>query len=167
MNRIRVDEKRTEPRNNRGMTTPEACIIIPMTFTIIMLLLWMGFLFYNRNVLDQAAARAAIIGGQNSYLSNEEIAEKVNAKVAELINNKLILMDEDSIIVSTGVSLTEIKVSVSGEVRLPESIFFGKLYSKRLWDISVIESAPRLKNCRFVRLVQRLTGDGDSNPTSE
>ena len=141
--------------NNKGMTTVEACVIIPITFTVIMLLVWLGILFYDRNALSQAAARAAIVGSEYSYLDNDEICEIVMKKTAELTQDKLILMAEPEVDVS--VDATEIRVNVRGNLHLPESVFFGNIYNKRVWSIDITEPAPRLKPSVFVRTVHRIS----------
>lgn len=140
--------------NNKGMTTIEACVIIPISLTIICMLIWMGIFIYDKNALSQAASRAAIIGSQNSYLDNEEICDIVMKAVRELTEDKLVLMSDPAVNVTVG--FNEIEVNVTGSLILPESFFFGKIYNKRLWHIDITEKTARLKPSLFVRSVSRI-----------
>jgi Flp pilus assembly protein TadG len=140
--------------NNKGMSTIEAVIIIPVCFSIIMLLIWTGIFFYNKNVLSQAASRAAICGSQKSYYENNEIADYVTDSVLKITDGKLILLDEAD--VSVTVSSTQISVNVTGTMSIPGFLILGNVYDSNMWNIDITEYAARLKNPMVVRTVNRI-----------
>ncbi len=150
MKRIFIKNK----KYNKGITTVEACVIIPITFTIIMLLIWLGFLFYNKTVLSEAIAEA-LMAESGSTKSAEVIADTVNEHIRERIEGRMILVNEPTI--TTSVNYTEIKVEAEVSMTLPDSIFFGNIYEVRIWDINIVKECPRLRPCRFIRLFDRLT----------
>ncbi len=140
--------------DNKGMSTIEAVIIIPICFSIIMLLIWSGIFFYDKNTLSQAASRAAICGSQKSYSENNEIADYVTECVLKITDGKLILLDEAN--VSVTVSSTQISVNVSGVMNIPGFLIFENIYGSSLWSIDITEYAARLKNSMVVRTANRI-----------
>ena len=152
-------------RNDRGMATLEAVVIIPISFTVIFLLIWTGLLFYNRNVLDHAASRAAINASQHSGYSNKEVCDIVINKFSEYTNGKTIILENTEIDVS--VSYGTIKVNVRGDMGIPGDIFFGNVYGDRKWDIDITKETARLRPSSFVRTVSRVKNGLDSHNYEE
>ena len=140
--------------NNKGYSTIEAVIIIPIILSIILLLVWLGFFLYDKNVLSQAASRAAVCGSQMSYLENEVIADYVSGKVAELTDGKLILLDSAETTVT--VTATNICVNVTGSMNIPDFIILGNVYNGGMWNIDIKEYGARLKNSMFIRTANRI-----------
>lgn len=138
--------------NNKGSSTLEATIIIPICLILVIMLVWSGIYYYDRCVLAQAASRSAICGGQIAYHDNSEIALYCESKVQQLTNGKLLLMDNASTTVT--VSATEISVNVSGSLNLPD--FFGFIYKSGNWNINITEKYARLKSSIIVRTINRL-----------
>jgi len=141
--------------NNKGLFSIEAAMIIPMIIAVIMLLIWLSIFFYNRSVLSEVASRAAICGSQNAELENTEIVDYVTDKVIELSDNKLIFLDSLSCEVT--VEANQIKVNLTGSMSIPPFINLFNLYENNLFEISITESATRLKNSMFIRTVYRLS----------
>lgn len=135
--------------NNKGMTTIEASVIIPISLAIIMLLVWLGFFFFNKNALSTSAARAVMYGSEHSEYSNEEIKNIVEEKLNECLeNNTVLIKDLESEIV---VDFTSITILVKGKLEVPSYILFGNIYDSKMWEIELVKRAPRLKSSSFVR----------------
>lgn len=155
--------------NNKGMATIEACVIIPITLIVVMLLVWLGIFFYNKNVMSHAASRAAIMGGQHPEMESEELTEYMIAKVREMLEGKMIFMEDPSIEVSMDYSVISIKIT--GNMGLPGSVNMGGIYRKRAWEIALVEKAARIHPSIFVRTVSRvrngLMGDNTGEGVNE
>lgn len=136
------------------MTTIEACIIIPITFMSLLLLIWMGFLGYDRMVLSQVVSQAAIKGSQFPDKNNEELLVIVNERLNNLLEDKLIYMDQ----VETNVEVRqkEITVSVKGDMKVPGALFITDIYSNDLWSIHIEKSVQRINSSKFVRTINNL-----------
>ena len=146
--------------NNKGYSTIEAAVIIPIILSIVLLLIWTGFFFYDRNVLSQAASRAAVCGSQMSYLENEEIADYVSNRVSELTEGKLILLDLAETTVT--VTATNICVNVTGTMNVPDFIVLGNIYNGGTWNINIKEYGARLKSSMFIRTANRIKNSKNS-----
>ena len=146
--------------NNKGYSTIEAAVIIPIILSIVLLLIWTGFFFYDRNVLSQAASRAAVCGSQMSYLENEEIADYVSNRVSELTEGKLILLDLAETTVT--VTATNICVNVTGTMNVPDFIILGNIYNGGTWNINIKEYGARLKSSMFIRTANRIKNSKNS-----
>ena len=66
---------------NSGMTTIEASVIAPVCISVALLVVWLGILYYDKNVLAESASRAAIYGAEHSDWSNEDINKYVQEKL--------------------------------------------------------------------------------------
>lgn len=151
---LRTDtSSRYKTINDAGMTTIEACVIIPITLVVTMLLIWLGLFFYNKNVMSHAASRAAIMGAQHPELTNEEVSEYVICKVKEFVEGKTLFLENPTIDVI--VEYTEITVRLEGEMGLPQSTRMGGIYKQRSWEIVLVEKAARQNPSMFVRTVSR------------
>lgn len=139
---------------NSGVTTLEACVIIPIVFMIIMLLIWLGIYQYNRMVFTQVASMAAIKGSQNAEKSNDEIIKIVNSRIEELLDEKLIMMENVSSDIE--VNYAQIKVHLQGEFNIPEAIYITDIYEKNMWEIAVDKSAPRIRSSMIIRTAERI-----------
>ena len=68
-------------RNNKGMMTIEACVIIPVIIFMTIMIIWIGMLSYNRNAINSAKAlgeQFAVLTEQMSEALNEIFVAKKN-----------------------------------------------------------------------------------------
>ena len=136
-------------RNNRGMMTIEACVIVPLSLMITFLLLWNGMLLYDRAAVNYAVSAAVIRGGCMAEASNEEISTFVQQKIAEMLEHKLVLMEcpEAQVRVEYG----SITASVRGTLDAPPLAgFTGD------WTVESQHSADRMRASQIVRTIQRV-----------
>lgn len=134
-----------------GMVTIEACFIIPIVLMITMLIIWMGFFFYNQNVLTQSAGIAVIYGSRMAEKSNEEIVDAVRNRLTELLDGKIIGMELSEICVS--VDYGEIKVEMEGSMQIPGVLFLSDIYQNHAWNLKASQSAERLRCSMVTRTI--------------
>lgn len=154
-----------EKLNNKGMTTIEACIIIPITLIVTMMLIWLGLFFYNKSIMSVAASRAGIMGGQHPEKSNDELVEYVTKNVEDILQDRLIFMEDPSVEVT--VNYMDIVVHLTGDMRLPESVGMGGIYKIKMWEIDMTEKSARLQPSIFVRTLSRVRNGISENKAEE
>ncbi|HOO80392.1 MAG TPA: pilus assembly protein [Lachnospiraceae bacterium] len=140
--------------NNHGMITIEACYIVPFTLMITMLLLWFGMYLYDCNVLSETASIAAICGSREAEKSNEEITELVTKRVEELLDDRLVSMDEPTLTVS--VDYNTIQVTLCGQMEIPGIIFLTGWDGDTLWEFTTTQEAYRLRQSMITRTIHQL-----------
>lgn len=138
--------------SNTGMTTIEACILIPLSLMLIMLVLWFGFYKYNLSVISAAAAAAAMNGALEMNRSNEEINKLVDENINELLKEKLIFVRGMNWDIS--VSATKISVTIRGEFFVPAQIFLSDIYEKEAWNFEIEKSAIRINPSGLLRMAE-------------
>lgn len=137
--------------SNKGMITVEAAVIIPISLIITILLVWLGFYYYDKNVIASVAAEAAVYGAENAEYTNEEIKAMVEDKARDCLKGRTVLLDDVNSTVT--VSYSEIIVELSTSLSLPQKAMFGGIYNVDAWGIYSVKKAPRLKPSGFVRIV--------------
>lgn len=140
-------------KNNKGMITIEACFLIPFTIMIILVLIWMGFLLYNRTVLTNAVNIATMETAYQAEKSNEELMEYMVTRFEELVRDQLVCVND--IHVEGRVGYGEVELSVSGQLKVPGEIFMTDGYSTGPWSLQVTKSAPRIRKSMVIRTIQR------------
>lgn len=144
--------KKEEGNQNKGMTTIEACILIPFVYFLTMLLLFLGFFLYNRNLMHSAASVAVMEGSLAGEDSIEKILEKADTKSRELLEGKLIWMDLPEITVEA--DLTTITIQMHGVMTVPGAALLEGIYGDTVWEMEVEKKMPRLFPSRFVRTME-------------
>ncbi len=138
--------------NNKGMITVEAAFLIPFSIMIIMVLVWMGFLQYNRNVMTQAASMAVMEASYFADLDNDELLEKMIKRFEELVRDNLVCVED--LQVEGEVKYSEITLTVTGEMEVPGIVFLTDGYTTGPWDLSVEKSASRVRKSMVVRTIK-------------
>ena len=135
--------------------TIEAVIILPLCLMISLMVVWSGIFLYNRTAADYALSVAVIQAARQAEADNETIAGLANDKAVELLNARMVLMEEASVDVT--VDLLTVKAVYSGKMRAPVLPAFGdvKLFD---WNIDISRQTPRLKEAMTVRTMRNVTG---------
>ncbi len=141
-------------KNNKGMMTIEACILIPIIIMISLLVIWLGFFLYNKTLLLECAGIAAIKGSQMAEADNETLASAAVVRAEELLAQKTVAMEIQNIIVS--VDYGAVTVKITGVMQVPEAIFLMDIYQDDRWEIHVEQTAERLRNCSILRTIERI-----------
>ena len=140
--------------SNQGMTTIEACVIIPVSFTLIFLIFFLGIYFYNKNAYDQCISRALVSCVQYDEKDNDELESEIEAKLKTLLNDSLTLKGDIDTNISVEYGYTSIELK--GSLNIPDFIYFGGLNAGNNWTISSYYSCPRLRSSQFVRMISGL-----------
>lgn len=139
----------------KAMMTIEAVIILPLCLMISLLIVWSGILLYNRTAADYALSVAVIQAARQAEADNDTILKLAGDKASELLNARMVMMEEASLDVS--VDLMAVKASYSGRMRAPVLPAFGDgLHFD--WGISISRKSPRLKEAMTVRSMHNITG---------
>lgn len=147
-------DQRCQNKNNKGMMTIEACILIPIIIMISLLVIWLGFFLYNKTLLMECAGIAAIRGSQMAEADNEALASAAAARAEELLSQKTVAMEIQDIIVS--VDYGAVTVKIRGVMQIPEAIFLLDIYQDDGWEIYVEQTAERLRSCSILRTIERI-----------
>lgn len=141
-------------KDNRGMMTIEACILIPIIIMLSLLVIWLGFFLYDKTLLMECAGIAAVKGSQMAEADNETIAGTVVARAEELLAQKTVAMEIRDIKVS--VDHGTVTVKITGVMQVPEAIFLMDIYQDDIWEIHVEQTAERLRSCSILRTIERV-----------
>lgn len=147
------------------MITIEACVIIPIILSISVLLIWMGLYFYNRSTVANAATVAAIEGSRNANRTNDEIMEIAREKAEEMVEERLICMDEVGITVVAEYS--QVTVGIKGNMSVPGFLDMAGIYDESGWGINITKNAPRLRSSEVIRTVNRIRKTVSENQAQE
>ena len=139
----------------KAMMTIEAIVIIPLCLAISMLIVWSGILLYNRTAADYALSVAVIQAARQAEAENEEILKLAKDKAAELLNDRMVMMEEGSLNVS--VDLADVKATYTGRMRAPVLPTFGDIKPIE-WKVEISRKSPRLKEAMTVRARHNITG---------
>ena len=140
-------------RRYRAMMTMEAVIILPLTLMICLLIVWSGILLYNRTAADHALSVAVIQAARQAESENEVISSLAKDKAEELLNARMVMMEEASLDVKVGIDSVE--AVYTGKMRAPVLPSFGDLKPFE-WKVEVSRKSPRLKEAMTVRAMKNL-----------
>ena len=139
----------------KAMMTIEAVVILPVALMISMMIIWCGLLLYNRTAADYALSVAVIQAARQAEADNEEIVKLAKDKAVELLNSRMVIMEDAAVDVK--VDIDSVEAVYNGRMRAPAFPTFGdvKLFE---WKIDVTRKTPRLKEAMTVRAMKKLTG---------
>lgn len=138
-----------------AMMTIEAVIILPVCLMISLMVVWSGIFLYNRTAADYALSVAVIQAARQAEADNEKISGLAKDKAVELLNARMVMMEEAAVEVS--VDLLSVKAVYNGRMRAPVLPGFGdvKLFD---WRIDITRQTPRLKEAMTVRTMRNVAG---------
>ena len=138
-----------------AMMTIEAVIILPLTLMISMLIIWSGLLLYNRTAADYALSVAVIQAARQAEWENEKIASLAKDKAVELLNSRMVIMEEGCVDIS--VDIDSVEAAYSGRMRAPVFPTFGDVKAFE-WKVDITRKTPRLKEAMTVRTLKNISG---------
>ena len=143
-------------RDNRGMATIEACIIIPVCIAVTMLLIWFGLYSYDRIVCAGSVHRAVIYASSTPELDNSELADICQDKLSQELEDNLVYLKNPRIEIN--VDYGTITARVEGDFEVPGIFNFGGIYGRDSWYIEEEAAAPRLRHSMVVRAIAEIAG---------
>ena len=140
-------------RNNKGMMTIEACVIILIIIFMTIMILWIGMLSYNRNAINSAISVGLTLGASVPEKENEEIAECVRNKTEELLTDRLVLVEDPEINVT--VSYGTIKTEITASMESPP-VPGMDVFKSEVWDLGQQKEVKRIRCSRLIRTFNRV-----------
>lgn len=137
-----------------GYLTVEASFLIPVTFMILMLLIYWGFYCYDKCVSVQCSYIAALRGSNQWEMSESQKEQYTMEQLEKLTQETILYVKTTDLHVDT--SLTEIRAGVSGGINILASVD-GKRKTDR-WNMESEKKAYNLKPTSYIR-VFRIFGD--------
>lgn len=138
----------------RAMMTLEAVIILPLTLTVSLLVLWVGMMLYNRTAAEYALDVSVIQAARQAEAENGEILKLAENKLQELLKGKLVMME--SFHTDVSVDGLRVKASLEGKMYGPVIPVIGNIHGQD-WSIRAEREAPRLKESMIVRTIKRIS----------
>ena len=136
-----------------GYMTLEAALLFPVIFTIIIMLLYMGFFMYDRCLLESSAYIAALRGSRMQLMNNDEIYDKTYTLGEDLVKGRVFAASNVSMKVK--VSFEEVEVTYDAKVVPPVgSLLIRSLYPN-CFEIHVQKQAKRIRTIPIIRMFRR------------
>ena len=135
--------------------TVEAAMVVTITVCVIVLLIYLVFLQYNRCLMEQDVGALALKGCTILAEDKEELMQELKWQEGKVNRKKYIMWKKSK----TEIELIggNIKTSGSGKLRIP----FGNIYSgkdKNYWKVSVAYENQRIDPVSSIRLYRKLAG---------
>ena len=131
-----------------GYFTVELALLFPIVFSVIVLIIYTAFLVHDRSVLDSVAYEAALRGSGISY-EKADIKGKVTKEAEGLLKGRLFVTK--NVNVKVDLSLTEIKVTCSGDFKIPSGLVWTRELRGQGRRIELTGVAGRLNPGQLIR----------------
>ena len=141
-------------KNNKGMMTVEACVIIPLIIFISLILIWIGILMYNKSAINCALVNALDAGARCAEDDNDTICRIVKEKAEFMLDEKLLLAEDPELTVT--VDHGSITADLQASMQAPPVPLINDLVSNRYWDMGARKSINRIRASRTVRTMKRM-----------
>jgi len=135
--------------------TVEASFIVPLTFLLIILMLYLGFFCYEKSISVQCCYLAALRGSNEWELSGKEFDQYVSQTLDELLEEKHLYRIEKEKNITAGIMSVE--VSIDEHMSVPFSRARGDDVDG--WDMNSKKTAIRNKPASYIRKYQLLKED--------
>lgn len=134
--------------SNRGVSTLETAMILPIVISVILLLIFFLIHLYDRNVMQIAASQGAMQVLYLQNVSNEKIKEECEKKAEQVLKEQLVYMTDCKV----SVTVTKLKVSVEikGESQMQKMNLFGLELEPLLPLARAYSETPRLSQGRMI-----------------
>lgn len=130
--------------------TIEAAFIIPMSFLLIILLLYVGFFCYEKSISVQCCYLAALRGSNEWDLSGSRLEEYVDRTMKQLVEEKYLVRTEQAYRIEAKRSF--VTVQTEALITVPFSLSIGSEAPK--WDIHSEKTAERHQPTSYIRKYQ-------------
>lgn len=147
------------------MATVEMAVIMPITVMIICLVMYLGFYLYDRTALYCDSYIASQSAVENPDMENMEAMGLAMGKMAMLLENQLIALEDVDYKVS--VTYDNATVGYEGQLTVPfikEDGLFGNL---GLFDLNENITSGRHRPVTDIRFIRKLSGLADKIKKNE
>lgn len=137
-----------------GYMTLEAALLFPILFSIITLLLYVGFFVYDRCLLESSAYIAALRGSRMQMSDNNEVYDETYLLAKGLVEGRVFGVRDEKI--SVTVTFDEVKVSYDAQVSMPIGTVLVKILNRNYLKIHVQKQAKRIRTVPIIREFRRI-----------
>lgn len=130
--------------------TIEASFVIPMSFLLMILLLYIGFFCYEKSISVQCCYLAALRGSNEWNLSGSGLENYVDDMMKQLVEEKYLVRTEQAYKIATGNS--SVTVQTEGMIKVPFSLPIGSEADR--WNICSEKTAERHQPTSYIRRYQ-------------
>lgn len=144
--------KKCIARKEEAYFTAEAALVLSVTIWVIILLVYIILLQYNRCVMELDMGALAVKGCTVQAEDKKELLQKLESYKREIYTDKYVAWDGDEInIVLTG---DKIKVEQKGYLKIP----FKKIEGEALWEADAVYENRRISPVSFLRTYRKMIG---------
>lgn len=134
-----------------GYFTVEATLIMPLVLYVCFFIIYTGFYWYDRCLMQQNAYRAALAGSSIYRDDNQIVYNTAADTIAELSQGKYIAADY----MSNVTVQSRVSVTIRGQVRIPFRGLAG-LVGKENWEIAESVESQCINPVIFIRTCRML-----------
>ncbi len=143
----------TDIHEANAYLTLEASLIMPFVLMILVFLIYTGFYYYDKCLLQQDAYRIMIRGSQMRFMTNEEVAQK-------LLNDDLNLNDDKYVMCVVadkriGVDYNSISVEQQAMLRAAYPSIF-RTTGNNVWEMNFRKVAVRIHPVETIRSFRKI-----------
>lgn len=121
----------------------ETALLMPIILMIIFILFFMVLYLYNRGIMQGALYRGVHQNFYGNTVSNGELEEKCTGVILMDLKDSLIGVHDVSVQIE--VTAREVKGQVSGELNVPDIIFWERILFENLWKYEMSYKEPRMQ----------------------
>lgn len=134
--------------------TIEASFIMPLIFSVMMLLIYGSFYLHDKAVLSGSAYEAALYGSRIEEDHKDIIREETRKKGSQIISDKMLNTTDIAIMVE--VTKDNIVVTYTGKFKVPGGALIQLLVKGYGDEIQVKGDMKRIHNVEFIRDLRKL-----------
>lgn len=148
--RMKIDDM----KNVSAYFTVEAAMVLPMVFSVVIIIIYMMFFQYNRCVLEQDVGILALRGANMQEENKNILLKMLQSEAQKMDVNKFVAWETGEI--ETKIEKNTVKVSQSGKLRFP---FYGfGIGGEHIWSTRVEYENERIEPTSFIRNYRKLAG---------
>lgn len=132
-----------------GYMTLEIALLFPVIFTMIMLMIYLGFFLYDRCLLENSAYIAALKGSRIMGENNHEVYGQTQDIAKELVEGRLFAASY--VKQSVEITFDHVKVSYVAKIQPPVGTLLTRVLPRNPFYIEVSKEAKRVRTVTLLR----------------
>ena len=145
--------------------TIEASFIMPLIFSVIILLIYGSFYLHDKAVLSGSAYEAALYGSRIEEENKDIIREQTRKKGSQIISEKM--LNTTDIITRVDVTKDKVVVTYTGKIKIPGGVLIELLVKGYGDEIQVKGNVKRIHNVEFIRDLRKIEALFNENKETE
>lgn len=134
--------------------TVEAAMVLPMVFSVVIIIIYMMFFQYNRCLMEQDIGILVLRGSILPEDNKDRLLKMLQKEAQRIDDNKLVAWENGEIEVK--IEKNRLKISQSGKLKFP---FHGfGIGGEHIWNTRVEYENERIEPTSFIRNYRKLAG---------